>query len=183
MSFLLACPVCGPRDVYEFRYGGEIQTRPAPGSDAARPGPTYLLRRGRTSPGVERAWWFHRAGCRRWFQAERDTRDNRVLRSGWVPARRRRERPRCLSGDAGRLTGPRPRRRPLDAPDRRSGSTAGARRAATATRSASALAADGVDVLARSFKYHRPRGAAVLRRPLPELPRGGRRRARTCAPA
>ena len=32
MSFLLACPLCGPRDVYEFRFGGEIQKRPAPGS-------------------------------------------------------------------------------------------------------------------------------------------------------
>ena len=32
---------------------------------------------GRTRPGIERAWWFHRAGCRRWFQAERDTRDQR----------------------------------------------------------------------------------------------------------
>ena len=25
MSFLLACPLCGPRDVYEFRFGGEVQ--------------------------------------------------------------------------------------------------------------------------------------------------------------
>jgi sarcosine oxidase subunit delta len=33
--------------------------------------------------GVERAWWFHRAGCRRWFQAERDTRDNRVISTRW----------------------------------------------------------------------------------------------------
>ena len=32
MSFLLACPLCGPRDVYEFRFGGEVQKRPAPGS-------------------------------------------------------------------------------------------------------------------------------------------------------
>ena len=85
MSFLLACPLCGPRDVYEFRYGGEIQQRPAPGS-APEDWATYLYARTNID-GVERAWWFHRTGCRRWFQAERDTRDNHVLRTGWsLPA-------------------------------------------------------------------------------------------------
>src|SRR5262245_12190054 len=29
MSFLLTCPNCGPRGVYEFRYGGELNPRPA----------------------------------------------------------------------------------------------------------------------------------------------------------
>jgi sarcosine oxidase subunit delta len=82
MSFLLACPLCGPRDVYEFRYGGEIQKRPAPGSDQST-WATYLYSRTNID-GVERAWWFHRNGCRRWFQAERDTRDNRVLHTGWT---------------------------------------------------------------------------------------------------
>ena len=77
MSFLLPCPVCGPRDVYEFRYGGEVRDRPAPGSDQ----PTWaahLYMRSNVA-GVERAWWFHRSGCRRWFQARRDTRDDAVL--------------------------------------------------------------------------------------------------------
>ena len=82
MSFLLACPLCGPRDVYEFRYGGEIQKRPAPGSDQAT-WAEYLYARTNID-GVERAWWFHRNGCRRWFQAERDTRDNRVIESAWL---------------------------------------------------------------------------------------------------
>ena len=30
MSFLLECPHCGPRDVNEFRYQGEITRRPPP---------------------------------------------------------------------------------------------------------------------------------------------------------
>jgi heterotetrameric sarcosine oxidase delta subunit len=82
MSFLLECPLCGPREVYEFRYGGEIQKRPPPGSDQ-RTWAEYLY--GRTNiDGVERAWWFHRTGCRRWFQAERDTRDNRVIDTAWT---------------------------------------------------------------------------------------------------
>ena len=29
--------------------------------------------------GVQREWWFHRSGCRAWFQADRDTRTNVVL--------------------------------------------------------------------------------------------------------
>lgn len=83
MSFLLSCPLCGPRDVYEFRFGGEVQQRPTPGSDQRTWG-EYLYLRSNVS-GVERAWWFHRAGCRRWFQAERDTRTNTVTRTGWPP--------------------------------------------------------------------------------------------------
>jgi sarcosine oxidase subunit delta len=82
MSFLLACPLCGPRDVYEFRFGGEIQKRPAPGS-APETWATYLYARTNID-GIERAWWFHRTGCRRWFQAERDTHDNRVVRTAWL---------------------------------------------------------------------------------------------------
>jgi sarcosine oxidase, subunit delta len=83
MSFLLTCPACGPRDVYEFRYGGEIGVRPPPGSSrAAWAG--YLYERSNVA-GAERAWWFHRSGCRSWFQAERDTRSNTVTHSGWSP--------------------------------------------------------------------------------------------------
>jgi len=81
MSFLLTCPLCGPRDVYEYRYGGEAQRRPAPGTSQEDWG-IYLYARTNVS-GIERAWWFHRNGCRRWFQAERDTRDNRVLQTAW----------------------------------------------------------------------------------------------------
>ena len=36
----------------------------------------------RNVAGVQREWWYHRSGCRTWFQAERDTRDNTVLRVG-----------------------------------------------------------------------------------------------------
>jgi sarcosine oxidase subunit delta len=79
MSFLLPCPQCGPRDVYEFRWGGEQSERPRPGAggDAwAR----YLYLRGNAA-GAQQEWWYHRAGCRRWFLAVRDTRANRVERT------------------------------------------------------------------------------------------------------
>ena len=36
----------------------------------------------RNVAGVQREWWYHRSGCRTWFQAERDTRTNEVLRVG-----------------------------------------------------------------------------------------------------
>lgn len=77
MSFLLACPICGPRDVYEFRFAGEVLKRPRP--DAAEE-EWVAYRYLRANPaGESREWWFHRLGCRRWFQADRDTTDNRVI--------------------------------------------------------------------------------------------------------
>ena len=38
----------------------------------------------RNVAGVQREWWYHRAGCRTWFQADRDTRTN-VVRGTWLP--------------------------------------------------------------------------------------------------
>jgi sarcosine oxidase subunit delta len=61
MSFQLNCPQCGPRDVMEFRYGGQLPTAAA------------------NLPGPQRERWFHRLGCRRWLVAERDVRTNQVL--------------------------------------------------------------------------------------------------------
>ena len=83
MSFLLPCPLCGARDAYEFRYGGEVKSRPAPGT-AAETWAQYLYFKSNPA-GAERAWWYHSQGCRRWFQAVRDTRDNRVTWSA-LPA-------------------------------------------------------------------------------------------------
>jgi len=79
MSFLLPCPSCGPRDVNEFAYGGEIAIRPQARPDVRELG-SYLYFR-RNVAGVQREWWFHRLGCELWFQAERDTRTNEVLRT------------------------------------------------------------------------------------------------------
>jgi sarcosine oxidase delta subunit len=76
MSFLLPCPNCGPRDVAEFRYGGQLLA-----AAAGRPGgPASNL------PGPQREQWYHRLGCRRWFAAERDVRTNQVLGTGWLGA-------------------------------------------------------------------------------------------------
>jgi sarcosine oxidase delta subunit len=31
--------------------------------------------------GIQKEWWYHRAGCGLWFLAERDTRNNEVMRT------------------------------------------------------------------------------------------------------
>ena len=74
MSFLLTCPNCGPRDVSEFRYGGEILA--APPNTPESPGSNL--------PGRQRERWYHRFGCRRWLQAERDVRSNEVFATAWL---------------------------------------------------------------------------------------------------
>ncbi len=77
MSFLLECPHCGPRDVNEFAYSGEVASRPE-GEATLRELTDYVYFR-RNAAGVQREWWQHRFGCETWFVAERDTRTNQVL--------------------------------------------------------------------------------------------------------
>jgi heterotetrameric sarcosine oxidase delta subunit len=77
VSFLLACPNCGPRDVNEFTCAGEVTVRPQH-SPSLRELCEYVYFR-RNVAGVQREWWYHRFGCEVWFQAERDTRTNQVL--------------------------------------------------------------------------------------------------------
>ena len=79
MSFLLPCPNCGNRSVYEFRFGGEV--KPTPASDASvSEWQNYRFNRVNDS-GVQTEWWFHRSGCRQWLQAVRNTISNEVLES------------------------------------------------------------------------------------------------------
>ncbi|MEV0741689.1 sarcosine oxidase subunit delta family protein [Streptomyces sp. NPDC050549] len=78
---LIPCPWCGPRDEAEFHYGGQAHVaypeNPADLTDEewAR----YLFFRANPKgPFAER--WSHAAGCRRWFNAVRDTSTNEILR-------------------------------------------------------------------------------------------------------
>ena len=83
MAFLLSCPHCGPRDVYEFRWGGERSRRPPPGSYDTTWAQYLYLRR--NAAGTQEEWWYHRSGCRRWFLGVRDTRSNEVSETFWPP--------------------------------------------------------------------------------------------------
>jgi heterotetrameric sarcosine oxidase delta subunit len=82
MSFVLDCPNCGTREVTDFGFGGEVTPRPRE-APTPRELNTYNYFR-RNVAGVQREWWYHRAGCRTWFVAERDTRTNSVLAT-WLP--------------------------------------------------------------------------------------------------
>jgi heterotetrameric sarcosine oxidase delta subunit len=81
MGFLLECPNCGKRDVYEFRFGGEVRKRPGP-TVAERDWAEYSYMRENVL-GVEKEWWYHKLGCKKWLVAQRDTRDNAVVKTFW----------------------------------------------------------------------------------------------------
>jgi heterotetrameric sarcosine oxidase delta subunit len=71
---LITCPWCGPREEFEFSYGGEAHiARPAqPQSLSDEQWGEYLFVR--TNPrGRHREQWCHSHGCRQWFNVERDT--------------------------------------------------------------------------------------------------------------
>ena len=75
---LLTCPNCGERNVAEFRFGGEYKTRPKEPDEAAWTDYLYLKE---NKLGVQREWWYHRAGCGLWFLAERHTKSQVVEKS------------------------------------------------------------------------------------------------------
>jgi sarcosine oxidase subunit alpha len=77
---LVPCPWCGPRDEIEFTYGGQAEivypTDPEALTDEEWADFLFL----RDNPrGPFRERWYHVHGCRRWFDAERDTSDHRFL--------------------------------------------------------------------------------------------------------
>ena len=78
---LINCPWCGPRDDSEFTFGGQAHiVRPSPSESASDADwGEYLFTR--TNPrGLHREQWQHSAGCRQWFNVERDTVSYRVVR-------------------------------------------------------------------------------------------------------
>ncbi len=71
---IIDCPYCGPRDESEFSYGGEahIVRPPQPEKLSDEQWGEYLFHRHNTR-GLHREQWNHAAGCRKWFNVERDT--------------------------------------------------------------------------------------------------------------
>jgi heterotetrameric sarcosine oxidase delta subunit len=71
---LVPCPWCGPRPEVEFRYGGQagvVYPDDPEAADDARWAEYLFMRDNPKGPFRER--WAHTAGCRRWFEASRDT--------------------------------------------------------------------------------------------------------------
>jgi len=77
---LIECPYCGPREEVEYHYGGQAHvaypTEAASLSDAEW-AEFLFFRDNPKGPFAER--WLHSAGCRRWFNAVRDTATHQVL--------------------------------------------------------------------------------------------------------
>ncbi|MFE1954197.1 MULTISPECIES: sarcosine oxidase subunit delta [Streptomyces] len=71
---LIPCPWCGPREETEFHYGGQAHVAhpedPFALDDEEWAGYVFF-RDNPKGPFAER--WAHTAGCRRWFNAVRDT--------------------------------------------------------------------------------------------------------------
>jgi sarcosine oxidase subunit delta len=71
---LIPCPWCGPREEAEFHYGGQAHV-PYPAEPAALTDEQWahyvFFRDNPKGRFAER--WNHSAGCRRWFNAIRDT--------------------------------------------------------------------------------------------------------------
>jgi heterotetrameric sarcosine oxidase delta subunit len=77
---LVPCPWCGPRDEEEFRFGGQAHIAYPTDPDALsdRQWADFLFIRDNPK-GSAHERWYHVAGCRRWFNAVRDTITNTFL--------------------------------------------------------------------------------------------------------
>ena len=77
---LITCPWCGPREETEFGYGGQAHVAYPADQDSmsdAEWSQYLFFRENPKGPFAER--WVHSAGCRRWFNAVRDTVSNEFL--------------------------------------------------------------------------------------------------------
>ncbi len=76
----ITCPWCGPRDETEFSYGGQAgvayPAQPSALSDEQW-AQFVFFRENPKGRYAER--WVHAQGCRRWFDAVRDTATNDFL--------------------------------------------------------------------------------------------------------
>jgi sarcosine oxidase subunit delta len=85
---LIPCPYCGPRDEIEFRWGGDSHVeRPFDTPSDQRWAEYLFVRHNTKGPNCER--WLHAAGCRQWFNLERDSVTHaigRVYRMGEQPS-------------------------------------------------------------------------------------------------
>ena len=71
---LIECPWCGPRNETEYGYGGEAHVAYPSDPSALNDNEWAKFLFYRKNPkGLFAERWVHSAGCRRWFNAVRDT--------------------------------------------------------------------------------------------------------------
>ena len=83
---IIPCPWCGPRDLTEFRYGGEagVERPLEPARCSDQQWSEYLFYRNNLKgPQWER--WMHAHGCRQWFDLLRDNTSHDVLETRPAP--------------------------------------------------------------------------------------------------
>ena len=76
---IMLCPLNGPRNIYEFVWGGEVVEEPDPRSCSDAEWADYVFLHD-NQPGVVREWWLH-APTAFWFIAERNTLTDEILRT------------------------------------------------------------------------------------------------------
>jgi len=75
MSFQIPCPNCGLRDIYEFRFGGEVKSRPEENDVSPQEWADYVYN-AHNVRGPQQEWWYHTKGCGCRFTLWRDTSTN-----------------------------------------------------------------------------------------------------------
>ena len=79
MAFTITCPICGSRDLYEFRFGNEDRG-PAPDHQGlTREVYSESIHMRVNTAGPQKEWWCHTGGCGVWFTVWRDTMTNREV--------------------------------------------------------------------------------------------------------
>jgi sarcosine oxidase subunit delta len=76
---IIQCPYCGPRTETEFGYGGQAHVAypQDPHGLSDEQWAQYLFYRDNPR-GTHHERWVHAAGCRKWFNAVRDTRTHAI---------------------------------------------------------------------------------------------------------
>ena len=76
MALTITCPICGKRNGYEFRFGGEERgARPDEEGLTHEQWCDYVHMKTNTG-GIQEEWWYHRDGCGSWFKIRRNTLTN-----------------------------------------------------------------------------------------------------------
>lgn len=77
---LITCPFCGDRDEHEFSYGGEAHiARPTNSMDMTDAEWAHYVYLRTNTKGIYLERWVHTGGCRKWFNAARNTATNELL--------------------------------------------------------------------------------------------------------
>ena len=73
MALTITCPICGKRNGYEFRFGGEEKGPRPEQTDLSPKKWCEYVHLNKSTAGIQHEWWTHRDGCGVWFTIYRDT--------------------------------------------------------------------------------------------------------------